>query len=181
MANRTGVYSAFNGCGTTDPTESDIKYFNTLKMWNESDKFDFNFTDSHSKTSSVKDTSDKEKTLLPRLQERLKLSKVFFLIVTNETKNGSDVVEFEIEKAVETYDVPIILAYAGEEILKEVTTNHKNKLPKVLLDKMKEGKVKALFIPFKMKAIKAAINFFNVQNTNLNNSNYRYDKTDSWD
>jgi hypothetical protein len=181
MANRTGVYTAFNGCGTTDPTESDIKYFNTLKMWDESEKINFTFIDSHSKTSAVKDTSDKEKTLFPRLQERLKLSKVFFLIVTDETKNGSDVVEFEIEKAIETYNLPIILAYTGEDILKEVTSNHEKKLPKVLLDKMKEGKVKALFIPFKLKAIKYAINFFNVQNTNLNNTNYLYDKIDSWD
>ena len=46
---------------------------------------------------------------------------------------------------------------------------------------MTEGKVKALFIPFKLKAIKAAIKFFNVQNADLNNSNYRYNKTDSWD
>lgn len=30
MAYRNGVYVAFNGCGTTDPTESDIKYFNIL-------------------------------------------------------------------------------------------------------------------------------------------------------
>lgn len=181
MPNRTGVYAAFNGCGTTDPTESDIRYFNTLKMWNESDKIDFSFTDSHAKTSPVKDTSDKVKTLFPRLQERLRLSKVFFLIVTDETKNGSDVVKFEIEQAIETYKLPIILVYTGEETLKEVTTNHKNKLPKILLEKMKDGKVKALFIPFKLKAIKAAIKFFNVQNTNLINSNYRYSKTDSWD
>lgn len=26
-----GIYVAFNGCGTADPTESDIKYFNLLK------------------------------------------------------------------------------------------------------------------------------------------------------
>ncbi|MBA2861004.1 hypothetical protein HNP91_001836 [Methanococcus maripaludis] len=26
---RTGTYVAFNGCGTRDPTASDIKYFNS--------------------------------------------------------------------------------------------------------------------------------------------------------
>ena len=31
MAYRNGVYVAFNGCNTTDPTQSDIKYFNIMK------------------------------------------------------------------------------------------------------------------------------------------------------
>ena len=30
MAYRNGIYVAFNGCGTTKPTDSDIKYFNLL-------------------------------------------------------------------------------------------------------------------------------------------------------
>lgn len=31
MGYRNGIYVAFNGCGTTDPTDSDIRYFNMLK------------------------------------------------------------------------------------------------------------------------------------------------------
>lgn len=76
MANRTGVYSAIIGYGTANPTELDIRYFNTLKMWDSSDNF--TFTDSHSKTSFVMDSSGKEKTLFPRLKQRLSISKVFF-------------------------------------------------------------------------------------------------------
>lgn len=34
--NRTGTYVAFDGQGSTDPTESDIHYFNLLKAWNKS-------------------------------------------------------------------------------------------------------------------------------------------------
>jgi hypothetical protein len=150
-------------------------------MWKESDNIDFTFTDSHSKTHSVKDTSDKEKTLYPRLQERLKLSKCLLLIVTDRTKNSSEVVDFEIEKAIETYDLPIILAYTDLEILKTITDSHKAKLPKLLLTKMKAGKVKALFIPFKKNAIIAAINYFTVHKADLNFSNYCYDTKDSWD
>lgn len=181
MGNRTGVYSAFNGCGTANPTESDIRYFNTLKMWDKSDNFDFTFTDSHSKTSSVKDSSDKEKTLLPRLQLRLSLSKVFFLIITENTVNGSDVLDFEILKAIDFYNLPVILAFTDEDILKNVTSSHLAKLPKILIDRMNEGKVKALFIPFKLKAIKSAINYFNIQNNDLKYSNYTYQSRDSWD
>ena len=28
MSYRNGIYVAFNGCGTTNPIDSDIKYFN---------------------------------------------------------------------------------------------------------------------------------------------------------
>lgn len=45
--NRTGTYVAFDGQGSTDPTESDIHYFNLLKAWNKSGSIDFRFTNSH--------------------------------------------------------------------------------------------------------------------------------------
>ncbi len=43
MAYRSGTYVAFHANRTTDPTESDIKYYNLLKMWDENDAFDFHF------------------------------------------------------------------------------------------------------------------------------------------
>ena len=55
--NRTGTYVAFDGQGSTDPTESDIHYFNLLKAWNKSGSIDFRFTNSHEKTYQVRDSS----------------------------------------------------------------------------------------------------------------------------
>ncbi|WP_269208415.1 hypothetical protein [Methanococcus maripaludis] len=37
MKCRSGTYVAFNGCGTTNPTEIDRKYFQILKEWNNSE------------------------------------------------------------------------------------------------------------------------------------------------
>jgi len=78
---RNGIYVAFNGMGTTNPTESDMKYYGLLQLWNKSNKYDFSFSDSHKKTYSVKDSSE-ETTLKNRLLERFRSSKVLFLIVT---------------------------------------------------------------------------------------------------
>ncbi|MBB6713733.1 TIR domain-containing protein [Clostridium gasigenes] len=89
MSYRNGVYVAFNGCGTAVPTKSDIAHYDMLKVWKANDDIDFTFVDSHEKTKSVRDTSDREKTLYPRLQERFRSSKVLFLIVTENTKNSS--------------------------------------------------------------------------------------------
>ena len=74
--NRTGTYVAFDGQGSTDPTESDIHYFNLLKAWNKSGSIDFRFTNSHEKTYQVRDSSSKA-TLFNRLETRLSASKNF--------------------------------------------------------------------------------------------------------
>ena len=78
MAYRNGVYVAFNGCGTTDPTESDIKYFNLMKAWAENEDIDFSFSNSHDKTYAVMDSSLKA-TLKARLLERMRNSKSMLL------------------------------------------------------------------------------------------------------
>ena len=78
--NRTGTYVAFDGQGSTDPTESDIHYFNLLKAWDKSGSIDFKFTNSHEKTYQVRDSSSKA-TLFNRLETRLSASKNFLLII----------------------------------------------------------------------------------------------------
>ena len=75
MAYRNGTYVAFHAGGTSDPTASDIKYYNTMKMWDANKTIDFKFTDSHDKTSAVRDSS-KRATLERALMARLHDSKI---------------------------------------------------------------------------------------------------------
>jgi hypothetical protein len=81
MAYRNGTYVAFHAGGTTDPTASDIRYYNTMKMWSPNKKVDFTLINSHEKTSVVRDSSSK-KTLRRSLVTRLKNSKHMVLILT---------------------------------------------------------------------------------------------------
>ena len=85
MAYRNGTYVAFHAAGTTDPTASDIKYYNMMKAWDANDSFDFTFTNSHDKTAAVRDSS-KRATLERLIKERLNNSKNFVLIITDITK-----------------------------------------------------------------------------------------------
>ncbi|MGC7946838.1 TIR domain-containing protein [Bacillus sp. II_CA] len=110
MAYRNGVYAAFDGQGTTNPTESDIRYFRLLKIWAEEKGADFKYIDSHEKTRAVRDSSKKE-TLQRVLRERLNNSKVMFLILTNDTNYDRGFLNYEIEQALDTYNLPIIIAY----------------------------------------------------------------------
>lgn len=181
MAYRNGVYVAFNGCGTTVPTDSDIKYFNLLKAWNENPSNDFKLVDSHQKTYKVLDSSTK-KTLLDRLNERMACSKLLLLIVTENTINSSKIVDHEIERAILHDELPVIVAYTDKSIIKNVTLEMKNKLPKTLQDIVNNKECKILFVPFKMKAIAKSIKDFGVnQVKDKENDIYVYRDTDSWD
>ena len=107
MAYRNGSYVAFHGGGTTDPTASDIKYYNTMKMWSVNKNIDFTLINSHEKTSAVRDSSARE-TLRRALVERLNNSKHMVLVLTITTKNDTDWVPFEIAHAVDACQMPII-------------------------------------------------------------------------
>lgn len=181
MAYRNGIYVAFNGCGTTNPTDSDIKYFNILKAWKENKKIDFSFVDSHQKTYRVLDSSTKE-TLLSRLNERMANSKLMFLIVTNNTSNCSDIVEHEIKRAVEVDKIPLVIAYVDKEVIKKTSPQMRDKLPKILNKYIDNNDCKALFIPFKREAIACAFKNFDVHKTkDKNNSIYVYQNVEKWE
>jgi hypothetical protein len=110
MPNRTGTYVAFHAAGTTDPTASDIKYYNMLKAWHANDNIEFRLTNSHEKTAAVRDSSSRL-TLINRLKERLRASKNMLLIITDITRQDTDCVPFEIGYAIDTCQIPIIACY----------------------------------------------------------------------
>ena len=113
--NRTGTYVAFDGQGSTDPTESNIHYFNLLKAWNKSGSIDFRFTNSREKTYQVHGSSSKA-TLFNRLETRLSASKNFLLIISDNTNYDRGILNWKIEKAVDYYELPIIIVYLARNI-----------------------------------------------------------------
>lgn len=158
--NRTGTYVAFDGQGTTDPTESDIHYYNLLKAWNQSGSIDFRFTNSHEKTYQVRDSSSKT-TLLNRLETRLSASKNFLLIITDKTNYDRGILNWEIEKAVDYYKLPIIIAYPGySRIGSPEKLNYM--WPKALAERIENGSAKCIHIPFNKEPILDAISQFSV-------------------
>ena len=110
MSYRNGTYVTFHANDTSDPTESDMKYYNLLRAWHVREDSDFEFVNSHEKTSAVRDTS-KKSTLRERLVTRLRNSKNMILIIGSGTKTDDDWVPFEIQYAVDECHMPIIAAY----------------------------------------------------------------------
>ena len=163
MGYRNGTYIAFHANNTTDPCESDIKYYNLIKAWTAKKDDEFTFVNSHDKTNAVRDSSKKE-TLRNRLAERLRdHSKNMLLILSAETKNDKDWVPFEISYAVDKCDIPIIIAYPGFEVIR-APMNLSNLWPSSLTERILNGKASCIHISFKKETIKNAIDQFDFNN-----------------
>ncbi|MCQ6557244.1 TIR domain-containing protein [Paenibacillus mendelii] len=99
-----------NLCHIFHHVSSDLKYYSLLRAWNKSDNHDLTFSNSHEKAYQVRDSST-QATLKARLLERMKNSKNMLLIISDDTNYDRGLLNFEIEKAVDYYELPLIIAY----------------------------------------------------------------------
>lgn len=172
MANRTGTYIAFDGLGQTDPTKSDFRYYATLKAWNANNSIDFKYIDSHDKTYSVWDTSAKA-TLRARIQERLRASKNMLVILSSDTRKSGSELSYEIEQAVDTYKIPLIIAYVGYQV---VLQPHllSGYWPHTLSSRIGNAKGSMIHIPFAKEPIMNALPRFTVNGESINGNKICY-------
>ncbi|OLP46552.1 TIR domain-containing protein [Rhizobium oryziradicis] len=160
MANRTGTYFAFDGLGQTDPAKSDFRYYATVQGWNAAEHIDFKFVNSHEKASSVRDTS-KLSTLQASIRQRLAGSKNMVVIISKDTRKTGSLLSWEIEMAVDHYELPLIVAYAGyQSILDPAALS--SRWPTPLEKRINSGAAQAIHIPFKKEAMFDAIKRFTV-------------------
>jgi hypothetical protein len=174
MANRTGTYVAFDGLGQTDPTKSDFKYYSTLQAWSKNKNIQFSLTNSHEKTAAVRDTSLRA-TLYARIQERFRASKNMLVILTKATRYTGSVLSYEIEQAIETYKIPLIIAYPGYSSIVNVDS-HRDIWPKVLVDRINLPETKAIHIAFAKDCILNAITRFTVNGESLDGGKNFYSR-----
>lgn len=160
MVYRNGTYVAFDGNGTTNPTESDMKYYGILQSWNSNKNIDFIFSDSHKKTYQVYDTSSMD-TLKSRLLERMRNSKNMLVIISDDTNWNRGLLNYEIEKAVDLYNLPLIVVYPKFNKIRNANSLS-DKWPKSLKDRIENGTAKCIHVPFKKEPILDAISQFSV-------------------
>jgi len=68
---------------------------------------------------------------------------------------------YEIEKAVDRYDLPLILAYTGQDYVLS-TANLSSRWPTVLKERIENETAKAIHIPFRQTAMLEAMDTFSV-------------------
>lgn len=167
MAVRNGNYVAFY---VAEPFSSsalgahatpDFVYYNQLRMWKGADA-SFPFVDSHAKTYSVRDGSDWETTLKPRLRERLRASKNLILFLSKSTLVSKALVE-EIDYGINNEGLPVIVVYPdfdskasllnGDRFSSSVTSLW-SKIP---IFKSSMGQVPTLHVPLLKNTISLAL------------------------
>jgi hypothetical protein len=158
MAYRSGTYVAFHAAGTSDPTDSDMKYYNLLKAWHKDDDNDFYFVNSHDKAAAVRDGSKKD-TLRRVLSERLRNSKNMILILGKTTRFDTDWVPFEISYAIDTCEIPIIAAYPAYAYIRN-PQSHASEWPAALADRIQSEAAHVIHVPFKRLVLADAISQF---------------------
>jgi len=168
MVYRNGNYTAFY---VDEPfSESNLKaaatrdfvYYNMLKMWKENDST-FPFNNSHDKTYNVRDNSDWESTLKPRLHSRINQSKNIILFLSSVTKNSRALRE-EIDYGINTKRLPVIVIYpefSDKSDIADKNGNFKSQITK-LWDKLPGFRdnmeaVATLHIPLKKDLIVSAL------------------------
>ena len=115
MAIRNGNYTAFyvaepfNASALGAHATKDFCYYNLLRTWKGADS-SFPFNDSHEKTYSVRDDSDWDATLKPRLRERIRASKNIVLFLSSNTVNSKAIRE-EIDYGINDQGLPVIVIY----------------------------------------------------------------------
>lgn len=187
MAYRNGNYSAFyvkepfneNNLGAH--STKDFVSYNLLRAWKGADS-SFPFIDSHNKNYNVRDGSDWEKTLKPRIRERISNSKNLILFLSSITKNSRALRE-EIDYGINSNDLPVIVVYpeygeksdiinCSSETIKQKIKNLWDNLP-IFRNSM--ANVPTLHIPNKKSLIKKALENKNFMvNTQCDPGEYFY-------
>ncbi|MBC7525639.1 MAG: TIR domain-containing protein [Flavobacterium sp.] len=165
------VSEPFNESSLGAHATKDFCYYNMLKAWKGLDS-SFPFNNAHDITYNVRDNSDWETTLKPRLRERLRNSNNIVLFLSNDTQNSRAVRE-EIEYGVNSLGLPVIVIYPDLKTKDDLLTSDKNNLNNVvknLWNKLpafrdSKSKVPVLHVPMNKDTIKMA----------LNNSDFRID------
>lgn len=167
MTYRNGNYAAFyvaepfSASTLGAHATKDFYYYNMLRAWKGKEE-SFPFNDSHDKTYNVRDNSDWETTLKPRLRERLRSSKNIVLFLSSNTANSRALRE-EIDYGINDQELPVMVIYPDYDtkeslltngVLKQSVENIWDKLP-IFRDLM--SKVPTLHIPFKKEIIKISL------------------------
>lgn len=98
MSYKNKTFVSFDG-------DTDMQYYRLMEAWKQNDNIPFNFYNAHD-INSARDTSTEE-SIKAQLMERLRNTKVFVLLVGENTRYLYKFVRWEIEQAI-SRNLPII-------------------------------------------------------------------------
>lgn len=136
MARRTRTYVAFDA-------DTDIKMYRMMQAWHANDGIEFDFNNAHDLTTIRPDSGPE--AIKASLRERMNNSKIFVLLVGENTRNLRLYVPYEIEIALKA-NLPIIIVNLNKNRRFDSTL-----CPNLIAEEL------AIHIPYELKPIQFAI------------------------
>jgi hypothetical protein len=173
------VDEPFNEFSAGALIQKDYFYYNQLRTWKAQDAL-FPFQDIHHERYDVRDGSDWESVLRPRIRERLKRADNIVLILSEDTFQSRSVKE-EIEYGIGYLKLPVIVIYTELLEKKDMLVTGKNNINfkvhyfcnKLPIFKQLKSQVPVLHVPFNKEMIAKAFKKNNfVKNSHIRPNNY---------
>ena len=137
MAYTNKIYVAFDA-------DNDIRYYRLMQAWKHNDNTSFNFYDAHD-LNNLRDGSSEE-TIKNKLAERLRNTKLFILLVGDNTKFLYKFARWDIEQAINKKLPMIVVNLHGDRSMDN------DLCPAIIKDKL------AVHVSYNQKIIEHAIN-----------------------
>lgn len=173
------VEEPFNELSAGAMAQKDYFYYNQLRTWKFKDEL-FPFNDLHVKKYDVRDGSDWDTVLKPRIKQRLDQADNIILILSENTFQ-SRCLKAELEYGIGHLKLPVIVIYADITDKKHMKVEGKkdmsfkvhyflNKLP---VFKQLKSQIPVLHVPLDKEMVAKALKKNNfVKNTHLQPNNY---------
>ncbi|PIT12852.1 TIR domain-containing protein [Snodgrassella alvi] len=159
--------------------QKDYFYYKQLRTWKSLDAL-FPFNDVHDKKYDVRDGSDWESVLKPRIRERLNHADNLILILSEDTFQSRSVKE-EIEYGIGYLKLPVIVIYTELHEKKDMLVTGKNNVNfklhyywnKLPIFKHLKTQVPVLHVPFDKEMVAKALKKNNfVKSSYIRPNNY---------
>lgn len=157
------TYIAFDELCQNDPGQSDHRFCATIHRWAaEQHTFDVSYLDRQNKVYAVRKSSLRT-SLASKIREHLQEAHNVLVILSGDTRKSGSLLSFEIEEAVDTYHLPLILVYIDYKAVAD-PSELSAYWPDSLRQRINSGTAKAIHIPFNKHAILDAARQFTETN-----------------
>lgn len=158
MSYRNKIYVAFHYGKKGDVKDGEKSFYHTFEMWRDHKNINFNFFDAHD-LNNIKETSS-DATIIARLQERLRDTKMMILLVGDQTRNRKWV-KWELDQA-KKRNIPLIVI----ETDKTQKEYNSYRMPQEVMD------YRFAFSFFNLDSIKNAIDSWYSNHSSAENGKY---------
>ncbi|NTV01413.1 MAG: hypothetical protein HGB04_01320 [Chlorobiaceae bacterium] len=171
MVSGKSTYIAFDELCQMDPSQSDFRFCSTIHRWAaEKHSFDVRYVDRQNKLYAVRKSSLRT-TLAAKIREHLEAAGNILVILSAETRKSGSMLCSEIEEAVDTFNLPLIIAYIDYKAVAD-PAELSGYWPDPLRQRINSGTARAIHIPFNKHAILDAARQFTVSNPPLTGLNH---------